>query len=216
MFQAWNSLTLASGVATNKVQKRRHLMIQKIFVLLSLCVGLVATTQARAANFVPRGPKEAPVTIVMFGDFECPFTQRGVQIVADLVKEMPKDLKVVFRNYPLSFHPNARTAAQAAVCAEKQNKFWEMHDGLFAVPRGGLSPEAIFAVAKQAGLDMTAYAACMTSEETDKEVERDIQEGNLLGVMGTPNYVLVGPKGLKKVNGAYPASEMKSYIKEVQ
>src|SRR5215475_14449731 len=79
-----------------------------------------------------RGPEKAPVTIIAFSDYECPYCKRAEATVAEVVKAYPTQVKVVFRDYPLPFHQHARGAAEAANCANAQGKFWEYHDKLFA------------------------------------------------------------------------------------
>lgn len=188
----------------------------KTTVLVSLIALLSFSASAFASKYSPRGPKEAAVTIMMYGDFECPFTKRGVGILKELTASMPNDLKIVFRYYPLDFHPHAREASYAAICAGEQNKFWEMHDGLFAIPDRTMTSESIANVASAIGLKMDDYQACMTSERPEKEVANDILEGNLVRVNGTPNFILSGANGVVKVNGAYPVEDMKKYVEQVK
>ena len=109
-----------------------------------------------------RGPKDAPVTIVMFSDFQCPFCQQAVPIVDEVMKAYPKDVKFMMKQFPLrQIHPNADPAARAAVAAGKQGKFYEMHDELYKNGRN-LSPETMKGIAEKIGLDMKKFEADRT------------------------------------------------------
>lgn len=179
-------------------------------------VFLITFTGLAQAAFNTRGPENAPVTVVMFGDFQCPYTQRAVQNLAELNKQIPDDFKVVFRNFPLDFHENAMPAAKAVVCAGEQGKFWEMHDFFFGLEYGEMAKINMQDAAKEVGLEMTSFTTCLDSRTTEEKVRQDMQEAQLLGLKGTPYIVLVGPGGLKAVPGAYPVNEMKSFIEEIK
>lgn len=184
--------------------------------LLAFILPVSAFAAPGSATFPVRGPATAPVTVIMYGDFQCPYTKKATEIVADLQNEMPNDIKVVYRNFPLSFHPLAKPAALASVCMMNEGHFWEYYDRVFAIDFGQLTMEGIVKSALAAGAQKAALDTCMAAPETEQRVQRDLEEGELMGVMGTPNFYLVGPNGLKKVNGAYPKEEMKKFIEEVK
>lgn len=138
-----------------------------------------------------RGGAMAPVTIVAFSDFECPYCGRAHPIVNELLREHEGQVRVVFRNYPLSGHPRAMPAARAAVAAGRQGKFWEMADLLFEHQRQ-LEDEDLERYAQQLGLDMERFAADLRSPETQAAIERDREEGHRLGIEGTPSFFVNG------------------------
>ncbi len=183
-----------------------------VLVSLSACLAALPALAAPMSSIPSRGSVSAPITVIMFGDFQCPYCVRGAQMIAQVAKEMPGEFKVVYRHYPLEFHASARPAARAAVCAQDQGKFWEMHDRLFAMKATGLNDVSIDKVAIDIGLDMGAFTSCVASAGTDARVQRDIDEGNLLGLSGTPSFLIVGPGSVKRVGGVYPANEMKAFI----
>src|SRR5262249_53017256 len=105
-----------------------------------------------AATGPARGPDGAKVTIVEFSDFQCPYCARGRKVVDEVLKSYPKDVRVVFRDFPLPMHDNAQKAAEAGQCAAEQGKFWELHDWMFD-HQDKLSVAELTAAAKSLGLD---------------------------------------------------------------
>ena len=138
-----------------------------------------------------RGPQTAKITIVEFSDFECPYCAKAVGEIAALMAAYPKDVKLVFKQFPLEMHPHALVAAEAALAANDQGKFWEMHDALFANARH-LSQESIYALAKGLGLDMMRFTRDLESGRFRKTVAADVMEGDKLGVYGTPSLFIDG------------------------
>jgi protein-disulfide isomerase len=139
-----------------------------------------------------RGSAEAPVTLVEFSDFQCPFCKRSQATLNQLLERYPGKLKIVYRDFPLDqLHPQARGASEAARCAGDQGKFWDYHDVLFtqAPP---LSPDAMRRYAEQAGLDLVAFDRCLSSGQHRDAVQRDVEEGMRLGVTGTPAFFING------------------------
>lgn len=154
-----------------------------------------------------KGPENAPITIVEFSDFECPFCARGADTVESVFKEYPGKVKVVFKNLPLPFHKRAEPAARAALAAEKQGKFWEMHDAFFKNQRG-LTNEFIMKTAKDLGLDMDKFQKDMESEEVKAQVKDDMEQARKIGISGTPGFSVNGVL----VKGAYPLDHFKMII----
>ena len=138
-----------------------------------------------------KGAKKAKVTIVEFSDFQCPWCVRAVPWVEEMLKAYPKDLRVVFKHYPLAMHPQAKLAATAALAAQQQGKFWEMHDKLFANART-LSRENMVQWASEIGLDTKKFEAALDSSDLVKRVETDMSNGTEAGVTGTPAFFVNG------------------------
>ena len=138
-----------------------------------------------------RGPKTAKITIVEFSDFECPYCAKAVGEIAAIMAAYPDDVRLVFKQFPLEMHPHALMAAEAALAANDQGKFWEMHDKLFANARR-LSHDSVFALAQSLGLDMMRFTRDMESGRFRKVVEADVAEGDKIGVYGTPSLFIDG------------------------
>lgn len=160
-----------------------------------------------AAQGPSKGPENAPVTIVEFSDFECPFCQRGASTLDKVVEKYGDKVRVVFRHFPLSFHPNAQKAAEAAMCAHDEGKFWQMHDLLFANQRA-LDEASLKGYAKQLGLDEAKFAACLQSGEKASIVTSDMAAGQKVGVTGTPAFFINGIE----LTGAQPLEEFEAII----
>jgi protein-disulfide isomerase len=137
------------------------------------------------------GPKDAAVHVVEFSDFECPYCARAAAPIADLKKKFGDRVRFSFRHFPLSFHPNARPAAEAAQCAVAQDKFWQFHDAVFA-RSSELGGGGIRAAAEEAGLDMAKLDACLSAGEAAKQVDEDMAKAQEAGVSGTPSFFLDG------------------------
>ncbi|WP_035275857.1 thioredoxin domain-containing protein [Desulfogranum japonicum] len=136
------------------------------------------------------GNPDAPVTLVEFSDFECPFCSKVKPILHELIEKNPEKLKIAFKHLPLRMHAHAQQAALAAIAAQNQGKFWEMHDALFDIAK--LSPEAIDATAKKIGLDMDQYKKDMAAEETMQRLGQDIRDAQQADVTGTPALYVNG------------------------
>ena len=147
-----------------------------------------------------KGPAKAPVTIVEFSDFHCPFCRRVLPTLAQLESQYGDKIKLAFRDFPIdNLHPGASQAHEAARCANEQNKFWAYHDKLFASPPKS-SPEIFKGLAKEVGLDMTNFESCFDSGKYQAAIKKDIEEGNRLGITGTPAFFING----RVVSGAQP------------
>ncbi|MFO0574399.1 MAG: thioredoxin domain-containing protein [Polyangia bacterium] len=157
------------------------------------------------------GPKDAPVTIVEFSDFQCPFCSRVVPTLKKIKESFPGKVRVVWRNYPLSFHKDAPLAAEAAMAANAQGKFWEMHDKLFENQRA-LDRASLEKYAQELGLDLARFKADLDSNRYKSAVQGDVDYGNQLpgGGMGTPTFFING----RKIAGAYPYEKFESMIKD--
>ena len=146
-----------------------------------------------------RGPKKAPVTIVQYTDFECPFCQKGYEIMAQkIMKDYPGKVRWIYKSLPLSsIHPMAEPAAMGAECAKLQgeDKFWKVHDALFEGQRE-LSPdtlaEKLSELVKKAGGDVKAFETCFEAKKTLPAVSKDAAEAESLGISGTPAFLVNG------------------------
>jgi protein-disulfide isomerase len=154
-----------------------------------------------------RGPATAKVTIVEFSDFQCPFCARVNPTLDQIRASYPDDVRIVFRHDPLPFHNNAALAAEAAVAAEWQGKFWEMHDKLFANQRD-LDRAGLEARAAELGLDLPAFRQALDAHAAKARVDADLALGQKLGVHGTPTFFVDG----RTVMGAQPFAEFKRVI----
>jgi protein-disulfide isomerase len=142
-----------------------------------------------------KGEANAPVTIVEFSDFQCPFCARATPIVAEVLKKYPGKVNYVFKHYPLPFHPAARPAAFASMAAQEQGKFWEMHDVLFK-NQATLDGAKLEEYAKQAGLDLARFKRDLEAKkaEYEKRVDAEMALGQSVDVRGTPTHYVGGKK----------------------
>ncbi len=162
------------------------------------------------AGYPSRGPENAPVTIVEFSDFQCPYCKNFTATLDRLMREFPSDVRVVFRQLPLrEIHPMAEKAAEASLCAQEQGKFWELHDLMFK-DQAALKVEDLKAKAVQLQLDSGAFNTCLESGKYEKRINEDIREGARLGANGTPAVIING----RFFSGARPFEEVAAIIKE--
>lgn len=154
-----------------------------------------------------RGPAAAKVTIVEFSDFQCPYCSMAAPKVLALADLFPKDVRVVFKQFPLDMHNQAEVAAEASLAANAQGKFWPMHDKLFANFRR-LSRQNILQWAAEAGLDVPKFTADLDSHKFRAAVQKEMNEGMKAGVMGTPTFFING----KRYNGAMEPEIVKPLI----
>jgi protein-disulfide isomerase len=155
------------------------------------------------------GDANAPVTIIEFSDYECPFCTRFWSQTLPQIKTNYIDtgqVKLVYRDFPLGFHANAQKAAEAAECAEDQGKYWEMHDKLFET--GALDVSSLKQHAADLGLDSSQFDSCLDTGKYTSEVQKDIQDGAAAGVSGTPSFFINGVK----VVGAQPYAAFQQII----
>ncbi len=138
-----------------------------------------------------RGPTAAPVTVVIFGDFECPFTAKMATTLTSLRNDLGDQVRVVWKHNPLAIHPGAAAAAKAAEAARAQGKFWEMHDALFAAG-APLDQAKIEAAATTAGLDLGAFRTALAATGADDRLAGDMEQVDALGMRGTPNLYVNG------------------------
>ncbi len=153
-----------------------------------------------------RGPVDAPVTLIAFSDFECPFCERGHKTVLQLEREYGDKLRVAYKAFPLDFHSSAMVAALVAKSAQEQGKFWEFHDKLFR--QRGLDMPQLESYGREVGLDMTKVVADLDTLKWGSSVQRDLRQGRKLGVTGTPAYFING----RYLSGAKPIEVLREMI----
>ncbi len=154
------------------------------------------------------GPATARVTIVEFGEYQCPYCGKAYETVKQVLADYPNDVRLVYRDFPLDFHQRAVPAAVAANCAGDQGKYWEFHDLLMGNQRA-LELENLNAHAAAVGLDMDKFGACLEEPGAHvEEVLNDLEDGKKLGVTGTPAFFINGIF----LNGAVPYSQFKEII----
>jgi len=155
------------------------------------------------------GPAGAPIEVIEFSDFQCPFCLRAYPTVKQVMSTYGNKVRFVYRHFPLQNHPNARPAAEAAACAAGQGKFWEYHDRLFE-NQGKLSDADLKEHAKAVGLDTAKFSACFDAKQFTKDVSEDVAAGQEAGVSGTPAFFING----RPLDGAQPFSAFKRVIDE--
>jgi protein-disulfide isomerase len=156
-----------------------------------------------------KGPDNARITIVEFSDFQCPFCSKAVAEANEIVRQFPKDVRLVFKQFPLDSHAQAEFGAEAALAAQAQGKFWEMHDLLYkGFP--DLSRRTVLNYAREIGLDLNRFTADVDSHKFRARVRSEEQEGEVAGVGGTPTFFING----KKYNGVFDVASVAPLIKK--
>lgn len=158
------------------------------------------------------GNADAPVTIVEFSDFQCPYCGQGKVRLTELKKMYGKKLHVVYKQYPLPSHPDARPAAEASMCVNEQgsDKFWKFHDMLFDNQQA-LAEANLKDYAKKVGVDMKKFEECFAAKKYAPQIDASIAEGQRLGVNSTPSFFV----NSQLIKGAQPVAEFKEIIDEV-
>lgn len=156
------------------------------------------------------GPASAPVTMVEFSDFQCPYCKRFSGTIREVLKQYGTKVQLVFRQFPLTnIHANAHRAAEASLCADAQGRFWEMHDLMFE-NQNSLKDEDLKGKAGKLGLDLTAFNACMDSKSYDSKINEDVRAATAAGVEGTPALFING----RFLYGSRPFEDVAKIINE--
>jgi protein-disulfide isomerase len=145
--------------------------------------------------------------VVLFSDFQCPFCGRVEPSIAELEKLYPGKVRVAWKNFPLSFHDKAKPAAEAALAAHEQGKFWQMHEILFK-NQSALTAADLEKYAQEIGLNMPKFKAAIESHKFAAAIEADMKQGSELGVSGTPAAFVNG----QLVSGAQPVDAFKKIV----
>ena len=157
-----------------------------------------------------RGDKNAPVTIVEYSDFQCPYCAKFHKTLNQVMKNYKGEVNWVYRHFPLDFHEYARSAAEASECAADQNKFWEYNDALFK-NQADIDEEIFAKLAKDLKLDVGKFNKCLDSGKYTDKVESDYQSGVDIEVAGTPGAFINGTR----LKGAVPYAELEGEIEEL-
>jgi len=152
------------------------------------------------------GPQNAPITLVEFSDFQCPYCIAAAPELKAVLSAYPSQVKLIFKEYPLDIHSQAELAATAAVAAQKQGRFWPMYEAMFSTR--DLSRDNILALAQKSGLDVKRFQADLDATDVRETVIRDIQDGDRAGVQGTPTIFVNG----KRYNGAIQMASLKPVL----
>jgi len=171
--------------------KARQAYIQSLREQFGVVVELTQPTGHVEVGNAPRlGPENAPVQIVEFADYECPYCQNVSEDLVRLREQFGNQVSLVYKDYPLPMHPLAERASEAARCAGAQGKFWEFHDALFQSKR--LQVSDLKQEARTLKLDGAKFDQCLDSREQSSGVKTDVQEGQRLGLTGTPSFFVNG------------------------
>ena len=152
---------------------------------------------------------KAKVVIIEFSDFQCPYCASGQSTMNALYEKYGNDIAIVFKHFPLSFHQYAQQAAEASMCADDQDMFWEYHDGLFD-NQAGINPGYFPQLATELGLDLEDFNDCVNSGKYTSKVNEDFAYGAELGITGTPGFFVNG----EIVKGAQPQEVFEGMIDE--
>lgn len=177
-------------------------------VLILLCsLGVAQTAPVAGPRFADRGPADAPVTIVVYSDFECPYSKQMAPVIKDLARAYPTQVRILFKNRPLNIHPGSPLAHEAAMAAGEQGKFWPMADLLFANQQRH-NENDLEGDAQLLNLDMAKFRQAMAEHKYKAMVEADGDEADHYGVQSTPMLFING----RKVSGVHPYKEIAAVV----
>jgi len=202
---------IRSYLTQERMQEVRGKYLDTLKASTAVRVSLEPPRQQLAAvpNSPTKGPANAPVEIVEFSDFQCPFCLRADPTVTQVLNTYGDRVHFVYRHYPLPGHPNARPAAEAASCAAEQGKFWPYHDRLFA-DQTKLSDSDLKKTATDLGMDGAKFNACVDTHKYKAAIDADVAAGQEAGVDGTPAFFVNG----RLLSGAQPFDQFKKLIDE--
>jgi protein-disulfide isomerase len=182
---------IRSYLLQERTQSARLAYIERLKAKTSIKVMLDQPREAVKAVGAALGPENAPIELIEFSDFECPYCRRAAPVVKQVLEAYGNRVRLVYRHYPLAQHPNARPAAEAAACANEQGKFWAYHDRLFADP-AKISDADLKQSAKDLGLDAARFNTCVDAHTFRQAVDADVTAGQAAGVTGTPAFFING------------------------
>jgi protein-disulfide isomerase len=198
-----------SALKTLKIQKARSIYADSLRKTIDVRVML--RPPSVDVSYDPsrvRGDANAPVTIVEFSDFQCPFCKQAESTVQAVLAKYGSRVKLAFMDFPLrEIHPRAQAAAEAARCAGEEGKFWEYHDVLYA-DQSKLDAPSLVASARGLGMNEKAFQSCLDSGKFKAKIEADLAEGQTVGVSGTPGFFINGVF----LSGAQPQAEFEKII----
>lgn len=155
-----------------------------------------------------KGDANARVTIVEFSDFECPFCNQVQSTLKQIEERYGKDVRLIFKHFPLEGHRNSMPAARAAYCAARQDRFWQFHDRLFS--KRDLSPPGLEQIASELGLSLSSFQACLNSEQSRAAIVKDLEAARLFQIDSTPSFIVNG----KLVKGALSFADFQRIIEQ--
>jgi len=201
---------LIDALQHQRDQEGKEQLIEKLRADNHVSVLLKAPrVSVASAGHPSSGASSAPVTIIEFSDFQCPFCRAAENSLKQVEQKYGGQVRLVYMDFPLTFHPHAMDAARAARCAADQDKFWQFHDALF-LDQKKLDPDNLKQTAAKVGLDRGKFNACFSSDRQDAGIRKDMAEGNSLGVTGTPTFFING----RELVGAQPAPKFNEVINE--
>jgi protein-disulfide isomerase len=201
---------IADGMRRQRIADRRAELIKQLRAAAGVKINLEPPRVAVKAEGPSRGNADAPVTIVEFSDFECPFCSRAAATLQQIEKVYGNEIRLVFRDYPLASHHTAKRAAEAAHCADDQGKFWEMHERMFGKGGGPITDGDIDRFAAQIKLVPEQFASCLASGKYKDAFRASQEEGYHAGVISTPSFFING----RMVIGAAPFETFANVIDE--
>ncbi len=209
-----NGFTLGAGAGTVPAAVAPAPSPSAAAAAPSAAPDVVGDVKAVTADDHVQGPSNAALTMVEYSDFQCPFCARFHPTMLQLMADPAYKGKIrwVFRHFPLSFHPNAVPAANAAECASEQGKFWEYADGLFT--NQDQESDAYYGtLADKLGLNRSKFDACYSAKKYQARITADQTSGSTAGVNGTPGTIIINKKGNKQlVPGAVPYEQLKAMV----
>jgi protein-disulfide isomerase len=210
--QSFNQIKprLIDALQHQRDQEGKEQLIRKLRAENHVSVLLEAPhVNVASAGHPSSGASSAPVTIIEFSDFQCPFCRAAENSLKQVRQKYGNQIRLVYMDFPLTFHPHAMDAARAARCAADQDKFWQFHDALF-LDQKKLDPDNLKQTAAKIGLDRGKFNACFSSDKQDAGIRKDMAEGSSLGVTGTPTFFING----RELVGAQPAPKFNEVIDE--
>src|SRR5438093_1262750 len=193
------------------IQRRRQAFVEELKKAHKTTVELRPPVIEVATAGRPErgGGTKAPVTIIEFSDYQCPFCGRAESTVDEVMKHYGNKVRLVYRDFPLPMHAQARPASEAASCANAQGKFWEYHATLFA-NQTALGEDQLKEYAKNVGLDAAKFDQCLKDKPFKAAIDKDVADGERVGVNGTPAFFING----RMLSGALPFDKFKEVIDE--
>ncbi len=198
---------IVNYVTRSQRQERVKALFEQLRKDNKVAIKLSESRKQVEAKGPARGPQNAPVTVVEFSDFQCPFCGKAHDTVEQVMQAYAGKVRLVFRQFPLEMHQHAKKAAEASLCANEQGKFWEYHDVLFKNQQTLDAPQ-LKDHANEIGLEQSKFASCLDSGKFSKAVQDDMSAGQQVGVSGTPAFFINGVM----LSGAMPFDEFKRVI----
>ena len=198
-----------------KLEARRSAVVADLRKGATVDVRLAPPAPFRAevdvAGAPVRGTTTAPVTIVEYSDFHCPFCRRVQPTLTTLLDKYKGQVRLVYKHLPLDgLHPQARRVSEASWCAAQQDRFWQFHDAVYAEATPDSSDAALTRLGAAAGLDAATFTSCLANPEARAAVQRDVTQGEALGLSSTPGFFING----REVRGAQPLEAFTANIDE--